>query len=180
MSDLRHIHDPVLSSLKMKGIRLLFFSYMCVNIHFLNKSVCFKKFYSIFVPKKCTLNHRGTTKIPPIPSLCSLSPPHFFLPASLSSFIVLIQIQKAACESTARNKCVLSQHTECSQTAHHLPWLGFSLLASSPCDLPYPVIVHCLKRKISYITLNISDSVPFFLLPEAHSDSTHGSQEARV
>jgi hypothetical protein len=25
MSDLRHIHDPVLSSLKMEGIRLLFF-----------------------------------------------------------------------------------------------------------------------------------------------------------
>jgi hypothetical protein len=25
MSELRHIHDPVLSSLKMKGIRLLFF-----------------------------------------------------------------------------------------------------------------------------------------------------------
>jgi hypothetical protein len=24
MSDLRHIHDPVLSSLKMEGIRLLF------------------------------------------------------------------------------------------------------------------------------------------------------------
>jgi hypothetical protein len=27
-SSLRHIHDPVLSSLKMKGIRLLFFSSM--------------------------------------------------------------------------------------------------------------------------------------------------------
>jgi hypothetical protein len=27
MSDLRHIHDPVLSSLKMEGIRILFFSY---------------------------------------------------------------------------------------------------------------------------------------------------------
>jgi hypothetical protein len=26
MSDLRHIHDPVLSSLKMEGIRLLFFT----------------------------------------------------------------------------------------------------------------------------------------------------------
>jgi hypothetical protein len=26
MSDLRHIHDPVLSSLKMEGIRLLLFS----------------------------------------------------------------------------------------------------------------------------------------------------------
>jgi hypothetical protein len=25
MSDLRHIHDPVISSLKMEGIRLLFF-----------------------------------------------------------------------------------------------------------------------------------------------------------
>jgi len=145
---------------------------MCVNICFLNKSVCFKKLYSIFVPKKCTLNYRDTTKIPSIPSLCSLSPPRFLLPASHSSFIILIQIQKAACQNTARNECVLSQHTQCSQTARHLPWLGFSVLASSPCDLPYPVIVHCLKRKSSYITLNISDSVPFFLPPEAHSDRT--------
>jgi hypothetical protein len=31
MSDLRHIHDPVISSLKMKGIYLLFF-YVSLNI----------------------------------------------------------------------------------------------------------------------------------------------------
>lgn len=55
---------------------------------------------------------------------------------------------------------------------HHLPWLGLSVLASSPRDLPYPVIVHCLKRKSSSITLNISDSVPFFLLSEAYRDRT--------
>jgi hypothetical protein len=29
MSDLRHIHDPVISSLKMEGIRLLFFLWRC-------------------------------------------------------------------------------------------------------------------------------------------------------
>ena len=71
----------------------------------------------------------------------------------------------------ARNNCMLSQHTQCRHSAHHLPWLGLSVLASS-CDLPYPATVHCLKRKSSYITLNISDSVPFFLLSEAQSDRT--------
>lgn len=120
-----------------------------------------------------TLNYRGTTKIPSIPSLCSLSPPpHFFLPASLSSFIILIQIQKVACQNSARYNCVLSQHIQCRHAAHHLPWLGLSVLASSPCDLPYPVTVHCLNRKSSYITLNISDSAPLFLLSEAHSNTT--------
>jgi hypothetical protein len=34
MSDLRHIHDPVLSSLKMKGIRLLFSDTMYLQILF--------------------------------------------------------------------------------------------------------------------------------------------------
>jgi hypothetical protein len=66
---------------------------------------------------------------------------------------------------------MLSQHIQCSHPAHHLPWLRLSVLASS-CDLPYPVTVHCLKRISSYITLNISDSVPLFLLSEAHSDRT--------
>ena len=55
---------------------------------------------------------------------------------------------------------------------HNLPWLGLSVLASSPRDLPYPVIVHCLKRKSSSITLNISDSVPFFRLWEGYKDRT--------
>jgi hypothetical protein len=31
-SSLRHIHDPVLSSLKMKGIRLLF--YVCLSFEY--------------------------------------------------------------------------------------------------------------------------------------------------
>jgi hypothetical protein len=42
----------------------------------------------------------------------------------------------------------------------------FSLRSAISC------YVHCLKRKSSYITLNINDSVPFFLLPEQQSDST--------
>lgn len=79
---------------------------------------------------------------------------------------------KARCQNVARNNCVLSQHIQCSQTAHHLPWMGLSALASSPCDLPYPVTVHCFKGKSSYITLNISASVPLFLLSQANSDRT--------
>lgn len=105
---------------------------------------------------------------------------HSFLVFSFSSFLPFCfplvlyysNTDSKGCMSKYGEKCVVSQYTQCSQTSHHLPWLGFSVLASSPCDLPYPVIVHCLKRKSSYITLNISDSVPFFLLTEAHSDST--------
>jgi hypothetical protein len=32
MSDLRHIHDPVLLSLKMEGIRLLFITFSIIEI----------------------------------------------------------------------------------------------------------------------------------------------------
>jgi hypothetical protein len=36
MSDLRHIHDPVLSSLKMEGIRLLFFLLLAASYRFIS------------------------------------------------------------------------------------------------------------------------------------------------
>jgi hypothetical protein len=39
-SSLRHIHDPVLSSLKMKGIRLFFCAFLC-NVCFVSFSVMF-------------------------------------------------------------------------------------------------------------------------------------------
>jgi hypothetical protein len=40
-SSLRHIHDPVLSSLKMKGIRLLFLHGLCASLqHTMPMSVC--------------------------------------------------------------------------------------------------------------------------------------------
>jgi hypothetical protein len=52
MSDLRYIHDPVLSSLKMEGIRLLYFlcsltlpttrSRICAYVTFLIASDCLK------------------------------------------------------------------------------------------------------------------------------------------
>jgi hypothetical protein len=40
-SSLRHIHDPVLSSLKMKGILTFLTRFKCLNTH-INVSWCFK------------------------------------------------------------------------------------------------------------------------------------------
>jgi hypothetical protein len=48
MCRLKHIHDPVLSSLKMEGIRLLFFSVVLVMAYFVQQScVNIRKFFSM-------------------------------------------------------------------------------------------------------------------------------------
>jgi hypothetical protein len=45
MSDLRHIHDPVLSSLKMEGIRLLFLYVIRDDVSNKNNSIANCIFY---------------------------------------------------------------------------------------------------------------------------------------
>jgi hypothetical protein len=53
MSDLRHIHDPVLSSLKMEGICFFFFFYI-ISDYFIYAA------HSPFFSSKCRLFHNAT------------------------------------------------------------------------------------------------------------------------